>query len=116
VDDEAIYAEMASEMVGRFGYDVDLRLDSEEALDIFKSDPEKYDLVITDQIMPNLSGEELVKEIRSIRPDMPTILCTGYSSQIDDLKAKSLGINAFVYKPIVRKDIAKLIRKVLDGC
>ncbi len=64
--------------------------------------------------MPDLSGEELVKEIRIIKPDMPIILCTGYSSQMDKEKAKSLGINAFAFKPIDKKDIAKLIRSVLD--
>jgi len=115
VDDEELYAEMGSEMIGRLGYAVDLYTDSLKALKAFKAVPDNYDFVVTDQIMPGLSGEELVKEIRSIKPDMPIILCTGYSTQMDDKKAKSLGINAFVYKPIVRKDIAKLIRKVLGG-
>ncbi len=115
VDDNDVYAEMGAEMIGRLGYDVDLRMNSREALNVFKADPENYDLVITDQIMPDLSGEELVQEIRTIRPDMPIILCTGYSSQMDDEKARMLGIDKFAYKPIVMKDIAMLIRKVLDN-
>ncbi len=115
VDDEEMYAEMVSDMIDRLGYDVDLHIDSTKALKAFKASPDSYDLIITDQIMPNLSGEELVKEIRVIRPEMPIILCTGYSSQMDEEKSKSFGINAFVYKPIVKKDIAILIRKVLDA-
>ena len=115
VDDEEMYAEMGYEMVRRLGYKVDLKTNSRKALEVFKANPDNYDLVITDQIMPDLSGEELVNEIRSIRPKMPIILCTGYSTQMDEKKAKSFGINAFAYKPIVRKDIAKLIRKVLDA-
>ncbi len=115
VDDEEVYAKMCEEMLSRLGYEVDLRIDSREALEIFKSAPDDYNLIITDQIMPDLSGEELVKKIRSIRPVVPIILCTGYSTQMDEKKAKSLGINEFVYKPIVKQDIAKLIRKVLGG-
>nr|MBF0222305.1 PAS domain S-box protein [Desulfobulbaceae bacterium] len=114
VDDEEMYAEMGSEMVGRLGYQVEVKTSSSEALQSFKAAPESYDLVITDQIMPALSGEELVKEIRSIRPEIPIILCTGYSTQMDEKKANALGINGFAYKPISKKDIAKLIRQVLD--
>ncbi len=114
VDDEEIYAIMCEEMLSRLGYEVDMRMDSREALETFKSAPDDYHLIITDQIMPDLSGEELVKEIRSIRPGIPIILCTGYSSQMDEKKAKSLGINEFVFKPISKFDIAKIIRKVLD--
>ena len=114
VDDEEMYAEMGDAMISHLGYMVTMKTDSREALEVFKSNPTNYDLIITDQIMPEYSGEELVKEIRSIRPNMPIILCTGYSTQMDEKKAKSLGINEFAYKPIVKKDIAKLIRKVLD--
>ncbi len=114
VDDEEIYAKMVKKMIGRLGYDVDLRMNSREALNVFKTDPENYDLIITDQVMPDLSGEKLVQEVRKIKPDIPIILCTGYSSQMNEKKAAMLGINMFVYKPIVKKDIAVLIRKVLD--
>jgi CheY-like chemotaxis protein len=110
-----MYAEMGEDMLTQLGYEVTMKTKSREALESFKSTPENYDLVITDQIMPNLSGDELAKEIRLIKPEIPIILSTGYSSQMDEKKAQSLGINAFAYKPIVKKDIAKLIRKVLDG-
>ena len=115
VDDEEIYASMEAEVIGRLGYDVCLKTSSIEALEAYKATPEGYDLIITDQIMPGLSGDELVKEIRAIRPAIPIILCTGYSTQMDEGKAKALGINGFAFKPMARKDIAKLIRKVLDA-
>ncbi len=114
VDDDLMYAEMGSEMLASLDYEVDLKVDSSEALEAFKDAPEKYDLVITDQIMPNLSGEDLIKEIRSIRPGIPIILCTGYSTQMDEKKAEALGVE-FAFKPIAKAEIAKLIRKALDG-
>lgn len=115
VDDQEQYAEMSQEILSNLGYDVEAITDSKEALDVFKSSADSFDLVITDQVMPGLSGEELVREIRSIRPDIPVILCTGYSSQMDREKARSLGINEFAYKPIEKRDLARLIRKALDG-
>ncbi|MCJ7603863.1 MAG: ATP-binding protein [Desulfobulbaceae bacterium] len=115
VDDEEMYAKLGKEILSHLGYDVDLKINSGEALEVFKAAPDNYDLVITDQVMPYLSGEELVKEIRTIRPDVPIILCTGYSTQMDEKKARSLGINEFAFKPILMKDLAKLIRKVLDA-
>jgi PAS domain S-box-containing protein len=114
VDDQKMVAQTAKKIISRLGYTVDVFIDSLKALDSFRGNPGKFDLVITDQIMPGLSGEELAQNIRSIKPDMPIILCTGYSTQINEEKAASLGINAFAYKPMGRKDMAKLIRKVLD--
>ncbi len=114
VDDDEMFAEMGLKMISSLGYNVELMLDSKKALETFTNSPDNYDLIITDQIMPNLSGDELMKEIRGIRPNIPIILCTGYSTQMNEKKAKTLGINAFAFKPFARKDIAKLIRKVLD--
>jgi PAS domain S-box-containing protein len=116
VDDEEIYAEMAAIMIGRLGYNVVLKTNSIEALEAFKTAPGNYDLVITDQIMPGLSGEELVKEIRLVKPDMPVILCSGYSSQIDEKKTIKLGSNKFAHKPMAKSELAILIRSVLDAC
>jgi len=112
VDDEEDYAKLGAELLKRLGYSVDMRVNSIDALDAFRSAPDSYDLVITDQVMANLSGEELVNEIRSIRADIPVILCTGYSHQIDEAKAAALGIDEFVYKPLLKKDIARLIRRI----
>jgi YesN/AraC family two-component response regulator len=70
--------------------------------------------VITDQTMPHMTGDHLVQEIKKIRPDIPVILCTGFSSMIDEAKAGILGIDAFLMKPVLRKELSETIRKVLD--
>lgn len=85
-----------------------------EALTTFQNQPDKFDLVITDQTMPGMTGSDLARRILQIRPFMPIILCTGYSSVITEEKAKSLGIKGFAMKPMTRKSIAVLIREVLD--
>ncbi len=79
------------------------------------SDPDRFDLVITDMDMPNMSGDSLAQTLIKIRPDIPIILCTGYSDRIDKKRAKGLGIKAFVMKPIVMRDMAVIVRKVLDS-
>ncbi len=114
VDDEEMYGDMGKDMLTHLGYEVILKKSSSSALEVFKAAPDNYDIIITDQVMPDLSGDELAKEIRLIRTDMPIILCTGYSSQMDPEKASILGVNAFVFKPFAKLEIAKLIRKVLD--
>lgn len=114
VDDEKIYAKVLVNILSRLGYRVDMHLDSREALQAFKTSPDAYDLIITDQVMPDLSGEELIMKAREIRSEIPIILCTGYSSQMNDKKARLLGINAFAFKPISEADLARLIRKVFN--
>ncbi len=114
IDDEEMYADTGKDILDSLGYSVTAKKDSREALEAFLAAPNDFDLVITDQIMPHLSGDDLTKEFLSIRPDIPIILCTGYSSQMDEDKAQSIGIKEFILKPIVKIDIAKLIRKVLD--
>ena len=85
-----------------------------DALALFRADPSGFDLVVTDQTMPNLTGVELAKEIIALKPDMPVILCTGYSHLVDAGMAKAEGIRAFAMKPLTKREIAKTIRKVLD--
>jgi PAS domain S-box-containing protein len=114
VDDELVLAHLGKQMLERLGYQISVRTSSVEALEAFRAQPKKFDLVITDQTMPNISGHELAKSLLEIRPDIPIILCTGYSSTIDEEKSEEIGISAFALKPIAKKDIAKLIRKVLD--
>ena len=80
----------------------------------FRNNPQAFDLVITDMTMPNMTGKDLAKELMSIRSDMPIILCTGFSEQVDEQKAKEMGISAYVMKPIVMRQIANTIREVLD--
>ena len=115
VDDEQILADMGKIMLERLGYKVTVRMNSLEALTAFKNQPDAFDLVITDQTMPGMTGADLARRILQIRPGMPIILCTGYSSTISEEKVKSYGIKGFAMKPLTRKDIATLIRKVLDA-
>jgi len=114
IDDEPILTQMSQKMISRLGYRVTVRTSSLEALTTFQNEAEVFDLVITDQTMPELTGFDLARRILHIRPNMPIILCTGYSSLITEEKAKASGIKGFAYKPFVKKEIAGLIRKVLD--
>lgn len=114
VDDEGILAEMGSSMLSRLGYDVTATIDAVHALNIFRERPSAFDLVITDQSMPGLAGIELARRMLQIRPDLPVILCTGYSSLVSEEKARSLGIRGFAFKPLAKRDIAVLIRRVIE--
>ncbi len=114
VDDESPIARMGSQILERLGYSVTTRTSRVEALELFRSKPNAFDLVITDMIMPNMTGDKLAAVLTEIRPDTPIILCTGYSKKISDKIASEIGIKAFAYKPIVKTDLAKTIRKVLD--
>ncbi len=114
VDDEQTLVTAGEQMLERLGYQVESRTSSIEALAAFQDHPDKYDLVMTDMTMPNMTGESLAKEVLRVRPDIPIIICTGFSYQMDEQKALSMGIRAFVMKPFVMKDVAETIRKVLD--
>jgi PAS domain S-box-containing protein len=115
VDDEQSLLEMQKTLIQRLGYRVTIRTGSVEALEAFKAAPHKYHLVITDQTMPNMTGIQLAREIKKIRPDIPVILCTGFSENVNEDNFKSMGIDAFVLKPIIKKKIAPLIREALDS-
>ena len=84
------------------------------AMELFEKDPLAFDLVITDMIMPGMTGEVVAEKILAIRPDLPIILATGYSEQMNETKAKTMGIAAFTLKPLVMESLARLIRKVLE--
>jgi len=115
VDDEKLLLEMEKELLLQLGYDVTFFTDSTELLDEFKQNPDKYDLVITDQTMPKLSGYELTKEIIKIRANFPIILCTGFSNVINEEKAKEAGVSCFLNKPVTRNKMAKVIREIFDN-
>ncbi|MBN1104949.1 MAG: response regulator [Deltaproteobacteria bacterium] len=115
VDDEAVIVEMYSEILRCLGYTVDSSVDPLRALDLFRADPACYDLVITDMTMPKMRGDRLAAEVMRLRPEIPVILCTGFSDQISESIAREMGIRAFVMKPIVIGDIAEKIRRVLEG-
>ena len=114
IDDEEALVEMGEDILAELGYDVTSRTSSAEALALFKADPSRFDLVITDQTMPELTGFELAKEVLAIRADMPIIMCTGFSYVVNEDKAKAAGIKAFAMKPLTKREVAQTIRKVLE--
>lgn len=83
-------------------------------MEIFGKAPGNFDLIITDQTMPNMTGKDLAEQLFSIRPEVPVILCTGSNEKIDEERAAKVGINAFVMKPIMMNELANIIRGILD--
>jgi len=114
VDDEKAIVDLGREMLGNLGYTVTTKTDSLEALKLFRSHPDQFDLVITDMTMPNITGARLSKEIMETCPDMPIILCTGFSELITEGNAKEMGIRGFVMKPFVKSELVQLMRRLLD--
>ena len=114
VDDESIIIAFHKKILSHLGYTVTTMSSSEEAYTAFKNDPQSFDLLITDQTMPVLSGSKLASEVLSIRPDMPIILCTGYSSTLSEEKAMEIGIKKFLTKPVDSHDLQKAVRSALD--
>ena len=114
VDDEEMLVRMGQSMFTRLGYEVVACTSSVEALDAFRAEPAQFDLVITDQTMPRMTGEELAWELRHLRPDIPIVLCTGYSHLMNAEKARDLGIDAFCMKPLVARDLAVTVQRVLQ--
>ena len=114
VDDEESMVNLNQQRLERLGYKVTGKTDPSEALEFFRSDPNQFDLVITDMTMPRMTGDKLTQEILKIRPDMPIILCTGYSNRISEERAQKLGIRKYIEKPIEMETLAKSVREVLD--
>lgn len=114
VDDEDVIVSMEKQMLERLGYSVVSFTRSVEALEAFQANPDKFDLVITDMAMPNMSGDKLASNLAKVRSDIPIVLCTGFSEKIPAEKANSIGIQGFLMKPINIKDLSKKIREVLD--
>ena len=114
VDDEAPILKIESRILERFGYTVTASISSVEALELFRSHPNNFDLVITDMTMPKMTGEKLAAELIKIRPDIPVILCTGYSQKPSDKNSGAKGIRKVISKPIAMDDLLKSVRKVFD--
>jgi CheY-like chemotaxis protein len=119
VDDEEDLALASQRMLNNLGYQVVARSDPHSALQMFRAQPRRFDLVITDQTMPKMNGTELAREVALIRPDIPIILCTGYDLALSGVKSSSGETAAYIteiaIKPLERVEIATLIRRVLDG-
>jgi CheY-like chemotaxis protein len=114
IDDEKSLVDLGQQILERLGYRVTIRTSSVEALELFIEQPDKFDLIITDMTMPNMTGDELAGKLMNIRADIPVILCTGYSERISKERAHDLGIKEFILKPIVMRELAKTVRSVLD--
>ena len=115
VDDEPMLVEWGHAALERMGYKVSALTDPTEALKTFSSDPTRFDLVITDQAMPSITGLRLAKELLRIRPDIPIILCTGHSETISPETVREAGIRQFLMKPLAKQELAQAVRRVLDG-
>ena len=114
VDDEPMLVDIAKKMLESIGYQVTTRTSPIEALELFRLRPQAFDVVVTDLTMPQMTGDKLAKAIRGIRPDLPIILCTGFSASLNDQKAAQAGIRPLLHKPILKKDLAHALRKALD--
>ena len=114
VDDEDPIAKLEKQMLERLGYKVVMRLNSLEALEAFKAQPNSFDLVISDMTMPYMTGDRLARELTAIRPDIPIIICTGFSERLNQEKAIAIVVKGFLMKPIVKAEMAKMVRNVLD--
>ena len=113
VEDEEALARLGKEAMTGLGYEVMVRTSSVEALEAFRSDPLRFDAVVTDQTMPNMTGEALSRALLQIRPDVPIILCTGFSHSMTQEKAKAMGVRAFLLKPLLIKDLGRTLHEVL---
>ncbi|MCK4508085.1 MAG: response regulator, partial [Desulfuromonadales bacterium] len=107
-------ADTCKELLEYQGYKVTSTTSSLEALEIFKATPEEFDLVFTDQTMPEMSGAELATKLLKIRLDIPIVLCSGFSAKVSEEDAKEIGIREFCLKPMDMKQLATVARRVLD--
>jgi len=114
VDDEKSVASVGGKILTKLGYNVEIKTNPIEALKLFKSSPDQFDLIVTDMTMPQMSGTNLSKKIKEVRSDIPIIILTGHSSLIDEEKAKEIEIQGYAMKPISLKDLAVIVRNVLD--
>ena len=114
VDDENLIVDVVRQMLERLGYQVTVRTSSVEALGAFRASPDKFDLVITDLTMPNMTGDKLSQELMNIRSDIPIILCTGFSEKMSAERANASGLKGFLMKPVIINALAKTVREVLD--
>ena len=115
VDDEKPIIQMGHQMLTKLGYQVTTCQNPLEALDQFRSEPDNFDLVITDLTMPKLKGTKLAQHLLHIKPGLPVILCTGYGDEISEAQIREIGIRDLMLKPILREQLAVSIRQALDS-
>jgi signal transduction histidine kinase len=115
VDDEKSIADVTTSMLERLGYKVTVRVSSYDALEAFRNLADQIDLLIADLSMPQMTGLQLYREIKKLRPSVKVIICTGFSEQLDSRKSKVIGIEGFLHKPVIMADLARCVRSVLDS-
>ncbi len=115
VDDEPSIATLATPLLLSLGYAAEACTSSQKALDLFCCSPERFDLLITDQVMPEMTGTELVRNVRAIRPDLPVIICSGFSGHCTPEETDEMGINAFLVKPVTRRELGEAIQVALQS-
>jgi len=115
VDDEDYVVVPIQQLLRILGYQVTAATDPLKALEIFSANPDGFDLVITDMTMPGLTGDQLSRKMLEIRPEIPIIICTGFSDRLGQEKAREIGIRCFKSKPLEIRDLSTLIRKILDN-
>ncbi len=114
VDDEAAIVKLGKQMLEKLGYQVTEKTNSIDALKTFRSSPDSFDIIVTDMSMPGLTGMQLAKEILSIRPELPIVICTGFSERLNEEQVYDLGVKGFLMKPVSKAQISETIRKLLD--
>jgi len=114
VDDERAIVKLGTRMLERLGYSVTGKTDSVEALALFESNPDGFDLVITDMTMPRLLGTDLAKRILKIRNDIPILICTGFSERVDKETADTLGIKGYLNKPLLQEELTSTVRELFN--
>lgn len=115
IDDEESIVQMETSLLENLGYKVTAVTSSDEALMTFENHPDIFDLTISDMTMPHMTGADLARKFLTIRPDMPFILCTGFSEMINEEKAREIGIQEYIKKPVHRKEMAIIVRRALDN-
>lgn len=113
VEDDALVARAIARVMERLGHEVDTCADGAEALALFRGDPTRFDLVLTDETLPGLRGDRLAAALLALRPDLPVLICTGYSDRLDDDGARALGIRALLLKPIDVPQLEDALRTAL---
>ncbi len=115
IDDDEAVVRLEKQMLERLGYRVTACHGSVDARNLFCANPSAFDLVVTDMTMPQLTGDRLARAMIATRSDIPVIICTGFSERIDEKRAHEIGIKGFLMKPVIRSQLAAMVRNVLDA-
>jgi DNA-binding response OmpR family regulator len=115
VEDDALVARAVERVLDRLGHDVTTRADGRDALALFREDPGRFDLVLTDEALPGLHGDQLVQALLALRPSLPVLIWTGFSERVDDARARALGARALLLKPLDIGQLEEAVRAALGA-